>query len=623
MLRAWLRDLRAWRGPIWLSIALMLAQLGATLMLIPLAGQLEQFFHHFDLVAFWRLLALVVGLFMLRHGFDFGFRYLLGSVSLNWTAETRSRAFARLLQADWQQIQALEPEDLLTTLSDDLERLRLGIQALLQRLVPSLLQLSALMVCLLVISVPLTLLLLVSVPLLSLGVTYLGRMLARGGAEQQTQLARLLQELNEALQHSLPIRLYRQEHYQQQRLDTVQTSWLQAQRHTMGWQALDRPLLGSLQILAIAFLLAVSGWLVHLGRLDGADLLAFATALALAIDPGLWAAEAFSQLQLARASWQRLERLLLLPSQQPVRREASASGLLELTDISHSRGGRKILSQLSFTLSPGDKAGLNGPSGAGKSTLLSLLAGLERPETGSIRWPQAWSENPDAVQLVPQRAALFNRSLRENLCLDRDPEAAELSQVLEICGLSERIASLPQGLDTPLGARGSWLSGGERQRVALARALLRRPRLLLLDEATSELDARLEAQVLERIRTTWPELSWLIVSHRPGTLHRLAPLWHLEASSAASPSLSSSGDIPMPSLESAHRDLSDPDSQVRLRAIGVLQTLGSAEAIPWLVDLLKHDPEASVRERAAEASRWLADPARLDNPRDPYGQFRI
>ncbi len=626
MFTAWLRDLRTWRGRIWLSLFLMLAQLGATLLLIPLASQLEQFFHNFELTGFWRLLAIVVGIFLTRSALEYTFRFQLGWVALAWTAQQRQRAFSSLLHTRWQVLQTYAPEELLTTLSDDLERLRTGVQALLQRLLPSLLQLSALMTCLLLISWQLTLLLFISAPLLASGVHRLGQALANGGTHQQERLARLLLELGEALQHSLPIRLYHQEQHQEQRLAEAQQGWLDAQRSTLSWQALDRPLLSSLQIIAIAGLLAVSGWLVHLGKLDGGELLAFATALALAIDPGLWAAESWGQLQIARASWQRLVTLLELPQQQLIVKTASDSGDLELQQLGHSRAGRQIFKQLNFSLRPGQRAGLTGPSGVGKSTLLSLLAGLEAPETGQIDWPADWCQEPDAVLLVPQRAALFNRSLRENLCLDRDYSPAELKKVLAVCGLSERVASLPKGLDTPLGARGSWLSGGERQRVALARALLRQPRLLLLDEATSELDTELEASVLNGIYKTWPELSLLIVSHRPASLHQLSPVWHLEAAdqSICAPSQAlSPGAAVVLNLESAHQALLDPDSTVRLKAIESLQTLGSPEAIPWLVEVLKHDPEASVRERAAAASRWLSDPQRLDNPRDPYGQFRI
>ncbi|PKL76161.1 MAG: hypothetical protein CVV27_11680 [Candidatus Melainabacteria bacterium HGW-Melainabacteria-1] len=77
------------------------------------------------------------------------------------------------------------------------------------------------------------------------------------------------------------------------------------------------------------------------------------------------------------------------------------------------------------------------------------------------------------------------------------------------------------------------------------------------------------------------------------------------------------------SWEQALSQLADSDPKHRMAALEAFAVLGSAEAIPLLVNCFKQDPDAEVRRRAAEVSRQLADPRRLDNPRDPYGQFRI
>ena len=89
---------------------------------------------------------------------------------------------------------------------------------------------------------------------------------------------------------------------------------------------------------------------------------------------------------------------------------------------------------------------------------------------------------------------------------------------LELAGLAERVRAFPRGLDERVGDRGSQLSGGERQRLAIARALLRSPRLLILDEATAALDAKSEAELIDRLRALEPRPAALIVAHRPTTL---------------------------------------------------------------------------------------------------------
>jgi len=132
-------------------------------------------------------------------------------------------------------------------------------------------------------------------------------------------------------------------------------------------------------------------------------------------------------------------------------------------------------------------------------------------------WPL--QELRAALGYVEQDAPILAGTLRENLLLAA-PAASEpeLAAVLAATRLDGLVASLPDGLDSRIGTRGTTLSGGERQRVAIARALLRRPRVLLLDEATSQLDAvnelALRDVVAEAARTT----TVLVVAHRLSTV---------------------------------------------------------------------------------------------------------
>ena len=91
-------------------------------------------------------------------------------------------------------------------------------------------------------------------------------------------------------------------------------------------------------------------------------------------------------------------------------------------------------------------------------------------------------------------------------------------RVIEMVGLGTRVRAFAAGLNENVGDRGSQLSGGERQRLVIARALLRRPSLLILDEATAALDARSEAELVERLKAMKPRPAALIVAHRESTL---------------------------------------------------------------------------------------------------------
>jgi ATP-binding cassette, subfamily B, bacterial len=186
--------------------------------------------------------------------------------------------------------------------------------------------------------------------------------------------------------------------------------------------------------------------------------------------------------------------------------------------------GRQVFENFSLTLEKGQRVGLVGPSGGGKSTLIALLQRFYDLQSGRIlidgqdisRTTQASLQQ--AIAIVPQDTALFNRSLMENIRYGR-PEATD-DEIWEaaIAARCSFIQNLPAGLDTIVGDRGTKLSGGQRQRVAIARAFLKNSPILLLDEATSSLDSEAEEAIREALQRLMRGRTVIAVAHRLSTL---------------------------------------------------------------------------------------------------------
>ena len=183
------------------------------------------------------------------------------------------------------------------------------------------------------------------------------------------------------------------------------------------------------------------------------------------------------------------------------------------------------LTNVSWSLSRGDRLAFVGESGSGKTTMLDVVSGLITPSTGILLVDgaplgkldlEAWQSR---IGLVMQSTPLFYDSVLENVRwtepkLDRD----RAMHCLEVAHALDFVEQLPDGGDTIIGEGGGRLSGGERQRIAIARALYRDPWLLLLDEPTSALDVRSEDAVLEALESLPTSLTTLVASHRNRTV---------------------------------------------------------------------------------------------------------
>jgi ATP-binding cassette subfamily C protein CydD len=178
------------------------------------------------------------------------------------------------------------------------------------------------------------------------------------------------------------------------------------------------------------------------------------------------------------------------------------------------------LDGLGFRVIAGETLLLTGPSGSGKTSVLRLLMGFRRPDSGriAINGRDATLLKPSELRrlssYVGQRAFIFRGSIRDNIRFARpDADDAAIEAAARAAQVMEFAATLPQGLDTPVGEGGFGLSGGQAQRLAVARAFLRDTPLVLLDEPTAHLDPGTEAIVFEAVRRLCVGRTAIVATH--------------------------------------------------------------------------------------------------------------
>lgn len=249
----------------------------------------------------------------------------------------------------------------------------------------------------------------------------------------------------------------------------------------------------------------------------------------------------WTQYQSVDIAQRQIRSIIELPQETAPVAEAGANDIAT-TPVPDIRGGiafedvtfryklqpEPLFSGLDVTIEAGATIGITGPNTSGKSTLLHLTAGLLHPENGRVTIDGKDIRDYPLDQLraqicyLPQRPVLFEGTILENLTMFQTEERLDRAfAIAQSLGLSDRIARLPEGFDTPIGNGAvDGIPVGMRQRIAVARALITvtRPRIILFDEANALLDKQSDDQLIRLLRQYKGNATILLNSLRPAVL---------------------------------------------------------------------------------------------------------
>jgi len=196
---------------------------------------------------------------------------------------------------------------------------------------------------------------------------------------------------------------------------------------------------------------------------------------------------------------------------------------------------RTILDNISFTVESGQTIALVGRVGSGKTWLVNMIPRLVDPTGGAIKLDgrdlrqYKLADLRNSIGYVPQEPVLFSDTVRNNILFGRENISdATLAWAVEVAQLKSEIDGFPKGIDTLIGTRGVAISGGQKQRLALARALVKKPRILILDDCTSALDSSTEAALWFHLQEVMPDMTAVLITHRPDALERADAIYVLE-----------------------------------------------------------------------------------------------
>jgi subfamily B ATP-binding cassette protein MsbA len=473
----------------------------------------------------WALPLMVIGLFLVR-----ALGTLLGQYGLNWIGrrvvfDLRQAMFAHLVHLPADFYDARPAGGLISKLIFDVEQIAAAVTEAVLTLVRDGLTVIALLGYMLLTSWKLTLLLAVVTPASAWVVGVMSRRFRQTSSRIQTSMGEISQVAQEAIAAQRIVKAFGA---QAEETASFRNANERNRKETTRRAAISVIGVSLLQLIAAVALALVIYLALLIGDMTAGEFFGFVSAMTLMMAPlknlanvnekvqtGLAAAEsAFGVLDQARepeTGSARLERV---------------RGRVEYRGVSFRYPGAELpaLEDVSFTIEPGQTLALVGASGSGKSTIASLLPRFYRPSAGAILIDGtdierlALADLRAHIALVAQDTMLFDDSIRNNIAYGQGASDERRLQAARAAHVLEFAQSLPEGLDTRVGERGTLLSGGQRQRIAIARALYKDAPILILDEATSALDAESERYVQDALARLRENRTTLVIAHRLSTV---------------------------------------------------------------------------------------------------------
>lgn len=448
------------------------------------------------------------------------------------TVEMQKAGIAHLLKADYARLTRDAPGELISRLTNDIDRMQVALQAALTTAVRDAMTITALVIYMVWSDPVLSLIVLGIYPLAIMPIMAIGKRLKRVAKRTQEELGGMLSLLVEKFGGVRLIKTFRLEDYAAGRMigsfEQIYTLRMRAVRQ----RARLDPMLEVLGGLAVAGVISLAAWRMASGIATVGDFMAFITALVLAAQPTRGLGNLSVRVQEGLAAAERYYALIdekpsvvSKPDAKPLQVTSGTIGFEGVSFAYASAKGAEAVRNFTLTVPGGKTIALVGRSGAGKSTIINLVPRLFDVTEGRIVIDGADIRDVtldslrDAIAMVSQDVTLFDDTIRANIALGRlGATEDEIIAAAKAAAAHQFIEEQPQGYQTMIGDRGSRLSGGQRQRIALARAILKNAPILLLDEATSALDSESERLVQQALASFTKGRTTIVIAHRLSTV---------------------------------------------------------------------------------------------------------
>jgi subfamily B ATP-binding cassette protein MsbA len=365
-------------------------------------------------------------------------------------------------------------------------------------------------------------------PIIALIIKVINKRFRRIGHSIQNSIAETTQTVEEVVKGHKVVKIFKGQQIEKDKFAKNIKKNRQLQVKIVATQEI----MSSINLMLIAFALAVIMYMAAKSGMGPFDFMSFMTAMLLLMPTIKNLSNVFSTIQTTMAAADSVMTVLNESAEKDLGELTLSAKQIEIefNQVNFAYNEEtQALKDISLKVEKGQSMAFVGPSGGGKTTLVNLVPRFYDVTSGVIAFNgqniQSFSLTSlrEHISIVSQEVVLFNDTVRNNIAYGAGANCseAEVVKAAEQANALAFIEQLPQGFDTELGDNGTRLSGGQRQRIAIARAILKEAPLLILDEATSALDTESEKHIQEALERLMKNRTTLVIAHRLSTIEHV------------------------------------------------------------------------------------------------------
>ena len=460
-------------------------------------------------------------------------QYFAAKASAGFACELRQAVFDHVQNFSYTELDRLGTDTLITRLTGDINQVQNGVNMGLRLLLRSPFIVLGSMVMAFTINLRCALIFAAAIPILFLVVSAIMYKSIPLYGKVQKKLDRVTGLTRENLTGVRVIRAFCREKEAVEEFDKSSLALTRLNELVGRLSALLNPATYVLINLATVFLISSAGIQVNTGSMQQGEVVALYNYMAQMIIELIKLASLIITLNKAAACAGRVADILHTPSSmnyvdETVKASPSSQAVsFQNVTFSYADTGAPSLSHISFSAEKGQTVGIIGGTGSGKTTLINLIARFYDATEGKVLLDgqnicnYSRSDLRSKIGVVPQKAALFKGTIRENMKLGCETASdSEIWEALSIAQAKEIVEKKEGGLDFVLEQNGKNLSGGQRQRLTIARALVKKPEILILDDSASALDFATDAALRKELHGLKGKITVFLVSQRASSIRQ-------------------------------------------------------------------------------------------------------